>query len=391
MPMPESPVRKRHVLFIQGFDPRGPAVFHGIAVREAAKASAISGTPIEIGPRKGGGTRWRMTASFDGMPVETDYEVLRWDDLVRRMWIKGELQLLWRALRWIEISHRRGLLAASKGPALALHRAILVPGAAGVCFLGAILLGMVLLAALGMALSAAVGWPALAGALLALPLALGARSLWRRLDQHISICWINRAFGYILDHATGKLDEAAIAERHRAFARRIVEVERSGTADEILVVGHSIGSMHAAEALAAAVALEPDLGKHGPSIALVTLGQCIPVPLLLRDDTSLHHALAQLAGAPQISWLDATALSDPASSCGMDPMQTISAPRRPDFPLSRPPAFHEILTPETHRYIKRRPVEFHFQYLKASEREAGYDFFRLVLGPQPVFAKEQHR
>jgi hypothetical protein len=65
------------VLFIQGFDPRGPAVFHGIAAREAAKARALAGVVIEVGSRTEGGGRWTMSAAYDGQAVETTYEVLR--------------------------------------------------------------------------------------------------------------------------------------------------------------------------------------------------------------------------------------------------------------------------------------------------------------------------
>ncbi|MBX9924724.1 MAG: hypothetical protein K2Y05_00050 [Hyphomicrobiaceae bacterium] len=379
-------VHRRHVLFIPGFDPRGPSVFHGIATREAAKAQLVSGVSINVGPRKDGGNRWTMSANYDGVAVETANDVLRWDDLVRRMWLRNELALLWRALRWIELCHRRGLLAASRDPALALHRAILVPGGVGIVFLANSLIVIATMIVIGSWFGPSVGLPALSGLLLVAPLGLAARSLWRMLDQYINVCWLNRAFGYLLDHATGGLDQAAITERQQSFAQRIVDVSQSGTADEIVVIGHSIGSMHAIEAVAQALAIDPELGKRGAPIVIVTLGQCIPVPLHLSKDTRLHRALAALATQQQIRWLDVTSLSDPASSCGMDPMAKLPTSRRADFPLQQPPMFHEILSAETFRYIRRRPLDFHFQYLKASERAGGYDFFRLILGPQPVFA-----
>lgn len=383
-------VRRRHVLFIQGFDPRGPAMLHGLAVREAAKAQAISGVAIDVGPRTAGGSRWSMTARYGGADVHTVHEVLRWDDIVRRLWIRSELVLLWRALRWIWLCHRRGLLAATRGPALALHRAIFVPAAAGLLFLLSLLTAMAALAVLGGWLAGLAGLPLATGTMLALPLALAARRLWRWLEAIFNVCWLNRAFGYLLDHATGRLDGATMADRQQAFARRILEVARSGEADEIVVIGHSIGSMHAVEALAAAVAEAPDLGRSDPPVVLVTLGQCIPVPLVLSDDSGLRRSLVALGACGSVPWLDVTSLSDPASACGLDPLQGV-APRRADFPLSRTPAFHEILSQETFWYIRRRPIEFHFQYLKASERGGGYDYFRLVLGPQPVFGSESQR
>lgn len=107
---------------------------------------------------------------------------------------------------------------------MALHRAILVPGGAGLLFLLHIGLAMAALAAIGGWLAGLLGLPALAGALLALPLGLFAKSLWRVLDQHFNVCWLIRAFGYLLDHANRRLDEDMLAERHRVFAERLIEV-----------------------------------------------------------------------------------------------------------------------------------------------------------------------
>ena len=50
--------------------------------------------------------------------------------------------------------------------------------------------------------------------------------------------------------------------------------------------------------------------------------------------------------------------------------------------MRRSPRFHKRLTRDTYRSLKRRPLEFHFQYIKASEIPGGYDVFRLLVGPE---------
>ena len=55
------------------------------------------------------------------------------------------------------------------------------------------------------------------------------------------------------------------------------EVARSSDAQEIVLVGHSSGSFLGTEILARALERDPDLGRHGPRIVLLTLGGNYPI------------------------------------------------------------------------------------------------------------------
>ena len=76
-----------------------------------------------------------------------------------------------------------------------------------------------------------------------------------------------------------------------------------------------------------------------------------------------------------------TSGSDPASACRMGPL--VGA----DAQVTRwEPEFHRILTPQRFRHIRRRPLDFHFQYLKSADRPDGFDLVRMMCAPAPFFA-----
>src|SRR5688572_21609945 len=92
----KGPVRRRRVLYISGFDPRGPAFYHRFLRDEAARHAAMSGEPINIGPRRTVSPllqAWTVASGAGPDHVETVYEFLRWDDIVRQHWPRGMLRM----------------------------------------------------------------------------------------------------------------------------------------------------------------------------------------------------------------------------------------------------------------------------------------------------------
>ncbi|HEX7260303.1 MAG TPA: hypothetical protein VF258_00650, partial [Luteolibacter sp.] len=90
-----APVRKRHVFYFSGFDPRGPAHYHTLYGEQAKLQAPLNGLDLTIGKRRRSGklaNAW--TISLAGGATETEYEFLRWDDIIRSRWPKNEMQLL---------------------------------------------------------------------------------------------------------------------------------------------------------------------------------------------------------------------------------------------------------------------------------------------------------
>ena len=115
-------------------------------------------------------------------------------------------------------------------------------------------------------------------------------------------------------------------------------------------------------------------------MTLLTLGQGLCIQAALGDET-FRAALRTVQAERSIGWVDATSASDPASACTIHALHGVVPEPDPHRPVRRAPRFHKLLTDAHFRAIRRDPLAFHFQYLKATDVPGGYDWFALAAGP----------
>lgn len=373
------------MLYIHGFDPRGPGPYHAMFVEEAARSARLSGRPIEVGPRRRGQdmlASWTVAAGEGAGRVEAEYDFLRWDDRVRARWSKGELPLLGELAAWLSTWGRLGFFGVARKQARALWMAMLsTPVVTGLYLLSALVVISILGFGAGV-LAHTLGLPYWTGAIPALASLFLAPGVWRWLEEKLNVCWLSRCFTYMRRRAEEpSLD---LAERDSAFAAAIAAAWADKANDEVLVVGHSLGALHAISGLARALADNPKLGADG-RLSLLTLGQPIAVFTPLPGAESFRTELEAFSRAGQIAWLDVTSPSDPASACALDPLRDIAFKSQGRY-IQKSPRFHVFLTPERFRAIRRDPINFHFQYLRAPDIAGGFDYFDMVCGPVRMMA-----
>jgi predicted alpha/beta hydrolase family esterase len=360
-----STTLRRRIFFVAGFDRRGVEGYYR-RWKEALGETARVGPPARPAPFVTS-WRWRVPA----LATETTFEFLHWDDIVDGHWrAKGRLAVQIAALRALLVYSRCGLLSRAREGARAVRWALLVMGLAPLASLAAASLVALAVGVLGAKALPHGGWLALP----ALAIGLYAGDLaWRRLNLE----WLARGFACIVETALG--EKPNWDARCAAFAARLAEAEREDPADEIVVIGHSLGAILAMKTLAMYL-------SHGaPSrrrIAFATLGNIIPFYTWIEPDRRTMREGAAVAASPCVDWIDITSGSDPASACRLGPLvgAEVEAPRWE-------PEFHRILAPERFRHIRRRPLEFHFQYLKRSDMADGFDLIRMMCSPSPFFAE----
>jgi hypothetical protein len=170
------------------------------------------------------------------------------------------------------------------------------------------------------------------------------------------------------------------------FARHLVEVARGSTVEEIVLVGHSSGSFLGSEILARALRLDPDLGRHGPRIVLLTVGGNFPIVGFHAASGDFRDHLRRLAIEPSIDWIDCQSRKDVMNFYPFDPIaghgiEVGDARRNPRIVSVR---FREIIKPEHYSVFRRKFFRVHFQFVMANERPHAYDFFMIVCGPIPL-------
>jgi hypothetical protein len=361
---------RRRVFFIHGFDPRGPAPYHALCVEAAQVASSRAKSGVTVTPRKSVSALssvWTLSAG----PVEVDYEFLRYDDIVRRLSARwsglARYVIGWRVLLALwRCGLARLLFLDAPRTFIAVHLQALASAAIlllAIVGLGAVwLTGQWLVQAFG-----APGWlclPAIAILLLVLFL------LRHRIEARSGMRWYTQCLAYVTDSAAGAIESPAV--RCAAFAQRIAESWRQSDCEEIVVVGHSVGTLLAVRALAKVLELEPHICESGPPLILMTLGQSIPFYTHLRRDPGFDDDLERVAA--NFGWMDLTSKLD-AASTGRVPILTASA--APERIVSLPTPCVDAHAPKLLSRSALRPLEFHFRYLQPTEANEG-DYFQLI-------------
>jgi pimeloyl-ACP methyl ester carboxylesterase len=355
---------RRRVLFVHGYDPRGPGPYHALMTEEAAEGR------LEVGPRQG--ARWSLAVDWPQARAEADFEVLRWDDVVRSLWVRGG-PARWISWRFLPAYVRSGVLGRAAREHRPLFWALILPALASGVFwavlLGATVAVVAVIAAVMDRLGADVRW---AAAGLVVPLV--GPLLWRRFRDRIDLDWLSQCFDVLVRFRTlPPLREARID----AMAARIVAVVTEAGAGPVVVVGHSIGSLFAAAAVSRALAQEPAVAR---AASLVTLGQCLSIYAGLGGDPEWRRDLDRLV-ASDIPWTDVTSPADAASSGRWPPLAFSGHDARGARIDARSPRFHQALAPDRLRRLRRDPYAMHFQYLRLSDHPDVYDIRRLIVGP----------
>lgn len=372
----QSTVKSRRVFYVPGYDPFPPRRYREFYRKEGKAQAEISGYALDLRAAEGQGYAWQVDATIDGQDVQSVMKVLVWSDLVqasmrRGVWATYALMLrtLWifayTGALWAMIRLRPGPMLAGAWPVAGLS----------VQFAVALLLGL------------AAGWAVhwlYPGALMlavAAGVTLGVITavlrLFRRLDTRFFAYYLLYDFAHTAAYRGAFGGD--LTGRLNSFVDEIAQALDSDV-DEVLLVGHSSG---AALAVALAAALERrGLTENGPRLALLTLGQAIPMQAFLPGARQLRADLRQLSHSRAVAWVDVTAqgdgvcfwLTDPVAVCGV----TTSDSHQP---LVFSAAFSQTLAPETWKRIRRQFFRLHIQYLAAFDRPRDYDYFQITAGP----------
>jgi hypothetical protein len=167
------------------------------------------------------------------------------------------------------------------------------------------------------------------------------------------------------------------------FARRIVAAAAAGEADEILVVSHSAGCVISPVVMARALELDPDLGRHGPRIVLLTVGSLMPAFALHPAAERLRTAIRRIAVEPSIAWVDCQARKDVMNFWDFDPVEGVGihVGAERSNPTIWSVRFRDMLSEEIYRKLRFSYFRMHYQFIMGNDLRASYDYYMLVCGP----------
>lgn len=374
-----GPEFRRRVFYIPGYDPVHARRYRELYRKESAEQARISGYLIDLKPKSVKGSYgWQVSAVIDNQPCAAEVEVLVWSDIVKTSMERGipgtYLQLIRTAWAYLGTGALFRLMKLRGGPMVAALYPIIV-----------LLLQLLAALILGGGLGLLAGWLSH----WAISLVAGAAVAWAVLSAFKR--WDNRILAYYLMHdyaysaqsrgANPPELEARMAEFRARIAAALAE-----DVDEVLVVGHSSGAHLAVSILSDLI--REGLPSRRPALALLTLGQVVPMVSFLPEARRLRRDLAYLSARDELTWVDVTAPGDGCAFALCDPVSVTGvAPEGKRWPLVLSAAFSQSLSPERWQLLRRQYFRLHFQYLCAFDRPGHYDYFQITAGPLTLGAR----
>ncbi len=388
-----QPVRKRKVFYLPGYDPVPARHYREMYRREGAAQANISGYALHMQAKQGEGYAWDVRAEIDGIETVTEVEFLGWNDIVVASMQSGILASYWLLLRTLWLYLLTGalfsLIRLRPAPMLAaLYPVVLLGGQLLLAIAAGLLVGWLLRYALiYMALPFIESWPMLQVAYLGIGF-VGVATLagivtavlvlkaFKARDSRIYAYYLLYVYAFSAWHAGGY--PPALRARLEDFKARIAKALTEDN-DEVLIVGHSVGAHLGVELLAD---MERDgMIKGNTPLALLSLGEVIPMISYLPAARGLRRSLHALGKSARVFWLDVTAPGDGGCFALCDPAAVSGVDTGPKV-LSA--AFSQTLKPETYAARKRSFFKLHFQYLCAFDKPDKYDYFAITAGPQTL-------
>ncbi|HET7848793.1 MAG TPA: hypothetical protein VFL51_07005 [Pseudolabrys sp.] len=382
-------IRRRLVIYVQGYDPRGLPEYYRMFRRNYRRSCELYGLSGNVTPAVNDPDRfitdWSIATQGDDWRVDTAYKFLRWQDIIRRDFGRPT---------WWKVLHMYRTYGASllSGVTPRIMRAhwrfglfVLYPMVLMTIFiLVAALFGLLCAKLINLA-----GVPTAVGDL------AGAAA---GLASFVGLLWATESQTYLLYLCDDGISTYQFAHRRRPdwedrmeiFAGYVVDAIRRSDADEAIIVGHSSGSFLAVDVLGRALARDPDLGRRGPRVRLLTIGANLPIVGFHRRAAWFRERIKRLASAPDIDWVDYQSRHDimnfwpfdPVTGHGLQP-----APGRRN-PVVVPISFRDLWPPENFERRRWRFFQAHFQFLCANERlGAAYDFYLICCGPVDLMAR----
>jgi pimeloyl-ACP methyl ester carboxylesterase len=371
-------IGRRHVFHISGYDPIVPEeqlerFRHSLSRFERTWHVSSQTSPLVDSSKVS--ASWQSEAWGPNWKTGVTFELLRWDDLVQRDSQRGMLSRLYHS--WFTL-----LDFAVTGT---LFRYVRANWKYAVFFTFPYFAVMLFaLSSAGIAyavtrLSNLTGlWAATCATLvcvtifIALMRWLGPR---RRINHVLDDAIFSRQFLY------GQRPE--IEKRIDDFAGRILERVRKADVDEILIIGHSLGAALALAAVARSLKQDPQLGKSGPPLCVLTVGATIPKFSLHPKGEQFRRATRAVANDTSIRWTEYQARDDAISFYRFDPvtLKRVGRENLDGRPNIRRVQVHSMMDPASFRRHRWNFMRLHYQFLMGNDQRSVYDYCMITCGP----------
>ncbi|CAN7299735.1 alpha/beta hydrolase [Phyllobacterium sp. LjRoot231] len=191
-------------------------------------------------------------------------------------------------------------------------------------------------------------------------------------------------FSYLLDDWTAASDRIhhrnpSLLQRRRDFAEHLAQKLRTSDADEVVIVGHSLGTVPAVEAIADVWRSNPELLKQKP-VSLLAAGSCLLMIAFHPRAAGLREDVRVICQETPVLWAEFQTItdiihfykSDPVKALGIKPLNEL---------VIRQIRFKHIHSATRYARAKKNFFKMHLLFLKGAQIRNPYDMGMFVQGP----------
>jgi hypothetical protein len=374
--MPRTPVAKRVVFHIGGYD---PITTHAGAqrrfVREIARFQRTWSVKVSVDGLRDSADQiqWNVTTTGPDWQVETDYHLVRWHDVIeafgRRsigsrisVGILAFLDFVLAGTLW------RYLLTNWRYAVFFLYPFVMF----GLLIAVAFLIGVFAFKITG-SIPIAMG-----GGLFGFAALLAGPWRWLQLG--------NLFDDWIFSREYIRCGNPEIEQRLDRLAAELVAAASNSAADEILVIGHSLGAVLAVDLLDRALKLDPALGRNKIPVTFLSVGSSILKIGLHPKAIRFRTTVERVARSRAIFWGDYQAIVDPLNFYKSRPMAEMGLSTENEATV-RVVRLSLMLDHDIYQRIRLNFFRLHCQFVSGNDKRTSYDYFMLTCGP--VSAKSQ--
>ena len=369
-------LKRRHVFYVTGYDPRGPEFYHALLKREARVAKSRGLETLHVGSLK---QTWAHGVACECSATEVPqldicYEFLAITDIIAKYFRASIIWTLIQSFFLFFLMLASGFIFRNfrRAPKFAIFS--LYPFA--LIFL------LVLLSLVPVGISYAMSGMKMLSIVGSIAL-FAVFCLWFRQNDHrFYLFYLLGDFFFSHAVVTGKnLD---LKRRMQEFSRRVEDVVNLADENtEILIVGHSSGALLAVQ-LAAEVSRRVEKNSMA-KISLLTLGGQSSLGFFWNAESFVAD-VAQLAATPSLTWRDIFAPQDVICSGRFDAVaQLTQAENKGGYSLHSA-RFKEALAPFSYGRMRFDFFKLHMQYLRARETDRGFSFLSIIISPMRLAA-----
>jgi hypothetical protein len=372
--MPKALVRKRCFVQLTGYEPVGAEHSHRRFIREMArfqKAWTVQGRVSPLSQSADGAvTNWTIETWGPNWRVTTDFHHFRWDDMVAADMAESDW---WRFPLGIAALFEfiltgtvvKYFLVAWRYGGFFLYPLVTIAGMIWLS-ISAARFAVIHLRLPHHFVLAPLVWLAV---FVALRWTLGRM-------VHIRYALDDWYFARDLVHRV----RPQLEERLDRFARELVQLARDTDADEIVIDGHSLGAPLSLIVVDRALKLDPQLGRRGKPLHIVSSGSSLLKVALHPAAGWLRETVGRVAKAPDVYWVEYQALVDIINVYKVDPVVALgmAATGKPIVKIIR---IRLMVEEATYKRFHLNFLRIHRQAVMGNERRYFYDYYMLCCGP----------